>query len=50
LLALSTLLHLDGSTAPRLMPNAELTLMLLQRDQALNLLPPGDDLPALHAA
>lgn len=50
LLALTTLLHLDGSTAPRLMPNAELTLMLLQRDQALNLLPPGDDLPALHAA
>ncbi|ABE38276.1 TetR/AcrR family transcriptional regulator [Rhodopseudomonas palustris] len=50
MLALTTLLHLDGSTAPRLMPNAELTLALMQRDQALNLLPDEHDLPALHAA
>lgn len=49
-LELTTLLHLDGSTAPRLMPNAEYTLLLLQRDQAKGLVPEGDDLPALHAA
>ncbi|MFT4116084.1 TetR/AcrR family transcriptional regulator [Bradyrhizobium sp.] len=49
-LSLTTLLHLDGSTAPRLMPNAELTLLLLQRDQALGLVPKESDLPALHAA
>jgi AcrR family transcriptional regulator len=49
-LRLTTLLHLDGSTAPRLMPNAETTLLRLERDQALGLLPPTDDLPALHAA
>lgn len=50
MLALTTLLHLDGSTAPRLMPNAERTLTLLERDQALKLLPHENDLPALHAA
>ncbi|HWW48407.1 MAG TPA: helix-turn-helix domain-containing protein [Xanthobacteraceae bacterium] len=50
MLALTTLLHLDGSTAPRLMPNAEYTLLLLQRDQAMGFVPEGGDLPALHAA
>lgn len=49
-LQLMTLLHLDGSTAPRLMPNARTTLVLLERDRALGLVPPTDDLPALHAA
>lgn len=49
-LMLTTLLHLDGSTAPRLMPNAEMTLLLLQRDQAMGLVPDVQDLPALHAA
>ncbi|GAP38855.1 TetR/AcrR family transcriptional regulator [Piscinibacter sakaiensis] len=49
-LQLMTLLHLDGSTAPRLMPNAATTLVLLERDRALGLLPRTDDLPALHTA
>jgi hypothetical protein len=49
-LQLMTLLHLDGSTAPRLMPNARTTLLLLERDRALGLVPPTADLPALHAA
>lgn len=48
-LRLTTLLHLDGSTAPRLMPNAETTLLQLERDQALGLTPETDDIPALHA-
>jgi AcrR family transcriptional regulator len=48
-LRLTTLLHLDGSTAPKLMPNAETTLLLLERDRALGLIPEGTDLPALHA-
>jgi AcrR family transcriptional regulator len=48
-LQLTTLLHLDGSTAPKLMPNAETTLLLLERDRALGLIPEGSDLPALHA-
>lgn len=48
-LRLTTLLHLDGSTAPRLMPNAETTLLQLERDRALGLTPDCDDLPALHA-
>ncbi|AUM75753.1 TetR/AcrR family transcriptional regulator [Paracoccus jeotgali] len=48
-LRLTTLLHLDGSTAPRLMPNAETTLLQLERDRALGLVPDVDDLPALHA-
>ncbi len=47
--ALTTLLHLDGSTAPKLMPNAETTLLLLERDRALGLIPENADLPALHA-
>lgn len=49
-LKLATLLHLDGSTAPRLMPNAATTMLLLERDQALGLVPPTDDIPALHAS
>lgn len=49
-LQLTTLLHLDGSTAPRLMPNAKTTLLLLERDRALGLVPEIDDLLALHAA
>ncbi|WP_157966468.1 TetR/AcrR family transcriptional regulator [Oceanibium sediminis] len=49
-LRLTTLLHLDGSTAPRLMPNAETTLLRLERDHALGLVPETDDLPALHAS
>lgn len=49
-LRLTTLLHLDGSTAPRLMPNAETTLLQLERDRALGLTPDTDDLPALHAS
>lgn len=49
-LRLTTLLHLDGSTAPRLMPNAETTLLLLERDRALGLTPETDDIPALHAS
>lgn len=48
-LKLATLLHLDGSTSPRLMPNAANTLLLLERDQALGLVPQTDDVPALHA-
>jgi len=48
-LRLTTLLHLDGSTAPKLMPNAETTLLLLERDRALGLIPEGTDLAALHA-
>lgn len=48
-LRLTTLLHLDGSAAPRLMPNAETTLLQLERDRALGLMPDIDDLPALHA-
>ncbi|WP_158264456.1 TetR/AcrR family transcriptional regulator [Nitratireductor sp. StC3] len=48
-LKLTTLLHLDGSTAPTLMPNAEATLLLLQRDLALGLIQETDDLEALHA-
>lgn len=47
-LKLTTLLHLDGSTAPKLMPNAESTLLLLERDLALSLLPDTNDLEALH--
>ncbi len=49
-LRLTTLLHLDGSTAPRLMPNAETTLLQLERDHALGLTPDTDDIPALHAS
>lgn len=49
-LKLTTLLHLDGSTAPKLMPNAEKTLLLLERDRALGLTPMSEDLLALHAA
>lgn len=49
-LQLMTLLHLDGSPAPRLMPNARTTLVLLERDRALGLVPSTDDLPALHTA
>jgi AcrR family transcriptional regulator len=49
-LRLTTLLHLDGSIAPRLMPNAETTLLQLERDRALGLTPDTDDLPALHAS
>lgn len=49
-LRLTTLLHLDGSTAPRLIPNAETTLLQLERDQALGLVRETDDLPALHAS
>lgn len=49
-LRLTTLLHLDGSTAPRLMPNAETTLLQLERDRALGLIANTDDLPALHAS
>ncbi len=49
-LRLTTLLHLDGSTAPRLMPNAETTLLQLERDRALGLTPNTDDIPALHAS
>ena len=48
-LKLTTLLHLDGSTAPKLMPNAETTLLQLERDRALGLVPETDDLAALHA-
>lgn len=48
-LRLTTLLHIDGSTAPRLMPNAETTLLQLERDRALGLVPATNDLPALHA-
>ncbi len=48
-LKLTTLLHLDGSTAPKLMPNAEATLLQLERDRALGLVPDTDDLAALHA-
>lgn len=49
-LRLTTLLHLDGSTAPRLMPNAATTLLQLERDRALGLVPDAEDLPALHAS
>lgn len=49
-LRLTTLLHLDGSSAPRLMPNADSTLLRLERDRALGLTPDIDDLPALHAS
>lgn len=49
-LRLTTLLHLDSSTAPRLMPNAETTLLQLERDRALGLVPDTDDIPALHAS
>ena len=49
-LRLTTLLHMDGSTAPRLMPNADTTLLQLERDRALGLVPDTDDLPALHAS
>ncbi|KKB84435.1 hypothetical protein VW29_10825 [Devosia limi DSM 17137] len=49
-LKLTTLLHLDGSKSPRLMPNAETTLLQLERDQALGLVGETKDLPALHAS
>lgn len=49
-LKLTTLLHLDGSKSPRLMPNAETTLLQLERDQALGLVGKTGDLPALHAS
>ncbi|WP_415183191.1 TetR/AcrR family transcriptional regulator [Phaeovulum sp.] len=49
-LQLTTLLHLDGSKSPRLMPNAETTLLQLERDRALGLVGDIDDLPALHTA
>lgn len=49
-LRLTTLLHLDGSNAPRLMPNAETTLLRLERDRALGLTRKADDIPALHAS
>lgn len=49
-LRLTVLLHLDGSNAPRLMPNAETTLLQLERDRALGLIRKTDDLPALHAS
>lgn len=48
-LKLTTLLHLDGSSAPKLMPNAETTLLQLERDKALGLVHGTDDLEALHA-
>ncbi|MEH6528223.1 MAG: TetR/AcrR family transcriptional regulator [Sneathiella sp.] len=49
-LRLTTLLHLDGSSAPDLMPNAETTLILLERDREMGLLPDVEDLKALHAS
>lgn len=49
-LRLTTLLHLDGSKSPRLMPNADTTLLQLERDSALGLVGQTDDLPALHAS
>ncbi len=49
-LKLSTLLHLDGSLSPKLMPNAKTTLMLLDRDVALGLAPQTDDIEALHVS
>jgi hypothetical protein len=44
------LLHLDGSLSPKLMPNAKTTLMLLDRDVALGLVPQTDDIEALHVS
>ncbi|MBH1963028.1 MAG: TetR/AcrR family transcriptional regulator [Comamonadaceae bacterium] len=49
-LRLSTLLHLDGSLSPKLMPNAKTTLLLLDRDRALGLAPDTDDIAALHVS
>ena len=50
ILHLTTLLHLDGSTAPKLMPNARSTLVVLDRDRLAGKIPAGADLPGLHAA
>lgn len=49
ILRLTTLLHLDGSTAPKLMPNAKSTLVILDRDRLSGEIPDDADLPALHA-
>lgn len=49
ILHLTTLLHLDGSTAPKLMPNAASTLVLLDRDRLAGKIPDEADLAALHA-
>lgn len=49
-LRLTTLLHLDGSAAPKLMPNAETTLILLERDREKKLVPDHEDLEALHTS
>ena len=49
ILRLTTLLHLDGSTAPKLMPNASSTLVILDRDRLAGEIPDEADLPALHA-
>lgn len=49
-LRLATLLHLDGSAAPKLMPNAETTLILLERDREMKLVPDHEDLEALHVS
>lgn len=49
-LKLSTLLHLDRSISPKLMPNAKTTLVLLDRDMALGLVPHTDDIEALHVS
>lgn len=49
-LKLSTLLHLDGSLSPKLMPNAKTTLVLLDRDLALGLVPHTEDIEALHVS
>ncbi len=48
-LRLTTLLHLDGSTAPKLMPNASSTLVLLDRDRLEGKISDDADLGALHA-
>lgn len=49
ILKLTTLLHLDGSTAPKLMPNASKTLLLLDRDRLSGKISDDADLVALHA-
>lgn len=49
-LRLSTLLHLDASLSPELMPNAKTTMALLDRDLALGLVPQTDDIDALHGS
>jgi AcrR family transcriptional regulator len=49
ILRLTTLLHLDGSTAPKLMPNANTTLLLLDRDRLSGKISDEADLEALHA-